>query len=425
MHDKVLNTIKKYDMLKDANSVTVALSGGADSVCLLHILYSLKDSLGITLSAAHLNHNLRGEESDRDEQYVRNLCERLNVPLIVGSADIKAEAEKRGESIELAARNIRYEFLKQNASGPVATAHTASDNLETVIYNTARGSGTRGMGGIPPVRDIYIRPLIECTRSEVEEYLSENGLGFVTDSSNLSDEYNRNFIRHKIIPAIKQINPSVEQTVAAASEALREDADFIEGMATKIYAIIGKGDSLDAELLKEQHPAVAKRVLAMLHKENTGATPDSFHIKGMYDILKSGGKMSLASGFSAVCDKKTFKIEKTKADKPKPHYTTEILYNNVYNLLLKNTADCDKIKGSLVVRTRKDGDSIRLSGRGCTKSLKKLFNELKIPNEERESLPVVSDDEGVVFIHSVGIAERVKLDGNTKNTVTFKVSKAL
>ncbi len=425
MRDKVLNTIKKYDMLKDANSVTVAISGGADSVCLLHILYSLKDELGITLRAAHLNHNLRGEESDRDEQFVRRLCEKFDIPLTVGSADIKTEAEKRGESIELAARNIRYEFLKKNWAGVVATAHTASDNLETVIYNTTRGSGTRGVAGIPPKRDIYIRPLIECTREEVEKYLCKNGLDFVTDSSNLTDEYSRNFIRHNIVPALKQINPSVEQTVASASESIREDGDFIDGMALKIYAIISKGDSLDAELLCEQHPAVAKRVLTMLHKENIGENPDSFHIKGMYHILKNGGRLSLPCGLSAVCDKKIFKIEKNESDKSKPSYTTEILYNNVYNLLLKNTADCDKIKGSLTVRTRQEGDSVCLAGRGCTKSLKKLFNELRIPNEERESLPVVSDDEGVVFIHSVGIAERVKLDQNTKNTVTFKVSKTL
>lgn len=425
MRNKVLNTIKKYDMLGDAEAVTVALSGGADSVCLLHILYSLREELGITLQAAHLNHNLRGEESDRDEQFVRRLCEELEIPLAVGYADVKTEAEKRGESIELTARNIRYGFLKDNAIGLVATAHTASDNLETVIYNTVRGSGTRGIAGIPPKRDIYIRPLIGCTREEVEAYLCENGLTFVTDSSNLTDEYSRNFIRHKVIPALKQINPSAEQTVAAASVALREDADFIDGMALKIYAIISKGDSLDAELLLEQHPAVAKRVLAMFHTENVGENPDSLHIKGMYDVLKSGGRLSLRENFSAVCDKKTFKIVKNQSDKPVSQYKTELLYNNVYNLLLKNTIDCDKIKGSLTVRTRREGDFIRLDGRGCTKSLKKLFCELKIPNDEREILPVVSDDEGVVFIYSVGIAERVKPDGNTKNMVTFKVSKTL
>ncbi len=423
MQEKVKRTLIKYKMLTDQESVTVALSGGADSVALLHILYSIKDELGIEVRAAHLNHNLRGEESKRDELFVRELCEKLSVPLAVGSVDVKAEA-KKGESIELAARNIRYEFLKKNSKGAVATAHTASDNLETVIFNTARGSGIKGMSGIPPVRDFYIRPLIECTREEVEAYLSENGLEFVSDSSNLSDDYSRNFIRHNIVPAMKELNPSVEHTVAANSENVREDADFIDGMATKIYAIISKENSLDAELLSEQHPAIAKRVLSMLFFENIGKKPDSFHINGMFGIL-GGGRIGLPKHFSAECDKKTFKISKNQADEPAVHYETELRFDNVYNLLLKNTVDCDKIKGHLTVRTRQEGDNIRLAQRGCTKSLKKLMNELKLPLAERDILPVAVDDEGVVWIYSVGVAERVLPDENTKKTVTFNVKKSI
>lgn len=429
MIDKIRNTIDKYDMLSASRDVTVALSGGADSVCLLYALCALREELGLTLSAFHLNHCLRGAESDRDEEFVRRLCATLGIPLTVERADIKAEAKRRGESIELCARNVRYELYKKHSNGIVAVAHTQSDNLETVLYNLVRGSGIKGIGGIPPVRDIFIRPLIDCTRAEVEIFLAQQNIGFVTDSSNLSDDYSRNFIRHNIVPSLKKLNPSVEQTVGTNSESLREDADFINSMATKIYCIIAKDDRLDAELLREQHPAVIKRVLAMLFFENSGTNADSLHINRMFGILMSGGKVSLPKGIAAECDGKQFRLFKEGEQPRASNYVTETVYDkicqdkNVYNLLLKNTIDCDKIKGKLTVRTRLEGDSIRLSGRNCTKSLKKLFNELKIPTHDRDALPVAADDEGVVWIYSVGVAERVAPDRDTVNIVNFKVSK--
>ncbi len=430
MVNKIKNTINKYGMLSASSDVTVALSGGADSVCLLYVLYELKDEFGLTLSAFHLNHCLRGEESDRDENFVTELCKKLDIPLTVERCDIKAQAESKGESIELCARNVRYELYKKHAGGLVAVAHTESDNLETVVYNMTRGSATKGLSGIPPVRDIFIRPLIECTRYEIEHYLKEKNIDFVTDSSNLSDDYSRNYIRHNIIPALKSINPSVEQTVSANSEVLREDADFLSGMATKIYSIIAKDDRIDATMLKEQHPSIAKRVLAMLFYEQSGNNADNLHINRMYEILQKGGKASLPCGLWAECDGKLFKICRD-GEKATFSYKTELVYeknekkSNVYNLLLKNRIDCDKIKGKLTVRTRNEGDSIRLCGRNCTKSLKKLFNELKIPTEERDILPIAADDEGVVWIYSVGVAERVKIDANTQNTVAFNVNKSL
>lgn len=425
MVQKVKATILKYGMLSHSSDVTVALSGGADSVCLLYALYNLREELGISLSAFHLNHCLRGEESDRDESFVRGLCERLRVPLVVERIDISAEAQKRGESIELCARNIRYELYEKYASGVVAVAHTESDNLETVVYNLARGSAIKGLGGIPPVRGKIIRPLIECTRDEVEAWLQKEKFPFVTDSSNLTDDYTRNYIRHNIVPKLKSLNASVEQTVSANCESIREDADFLVGMATKIYCIIAKENSLDAELLSEQHPAVAKRVLAMLFKEVSGQSADNLHTGRMYDALLFGRKVSLPQGFYAERVGKDFVIAKEGETPTQSVYETEIVYNNgnVYNLLLKNTIDCDRIEGSLVVRTRNEGDSITLAGRKCTKTLKKLFNELKIPHCDRDSLPVAADDKGVVWIHSVGVAERVAVGKDTEKTLSFNVKK--
>ena len=178
MLNSVKNAIKRYNMINGETEITVALSGGADSVALLLCLLELKDDLDVNISAAHLNHCLRGEESDRDEQFVRDLCKQLNVPLTVEKADVKGEADKTGESIELCARRIRYAFLERVTSGLIATAHTANDNIETVLFNMSRGTGISGLCGIPPKRDNIIRPLILVTREQVETYCAEKGVEF-------------------------------------------------------------------------------------------------------------------------------------------------------------------------------------------------------------------------------------------------------
>ena len=198
--NSVLKAIKQFSMLEKSHNVTVALSGGADSVSLLHILYELRDELGITLSAAHLNHMIRGDEALRDENFARQECEKLGIPFFCERADVPKYAKEHRVSTELAAREIRYEFLSNVSDGLIATAHTASDNIETIIFNLARGTGLKGLCGIPPVRENIIRPLIFCTREEIEAYCSANRLSYVTDSTNLSDDYSRNKIRHTIVP---------------------------------------------------------------------------------------------------------------------------------------------------------------------------------------------------------------------------------
>ena len=427
MINKIRNTIKKYDMFSASPNVSVALSGGADSVCLLYSLLKLKDEFNLNISALHLNHNLRGEESERDERFVRELCDKLMVPLKIESVDVLTESERRSESIELTARDLRYDFFKRNTNGTVAIAHTASDNLETVIYNLTRGSGIRGICGIPPKRDIYIRPLIEVTSNEVRGFLEENEIDFVIDSSNLTDDYTRNYIRHNVVPHLKKINPSVEQTIISSGSNLREDSEFLNETANKIDCITSLSDGLDAKLLREQPKAIAKRVLGIYFFEKTKTHADSFHINQMYAVLVGGTKQSLPENRLAICSETRFKIianEISNVD-----FETSVIYetvkkdSNVYNLLLKNAIDCDRIKGSLVVRTRNEGDSIKISGRKCTKSLKKLFNEQKIPLEERANLPVAVDDEGLVWVYGIGVAQRVMINEKTVNIARFDVNK--
>ncbi|MBP3692302.1 MAG: tRNA lysidine(34) synthetase TilS, partial [Clostridia bacterium] len=172
MINTVIEAIEQYNMLKNVKTVTVALSGGADSVALLLAMLQLRSRYGITVKAAHLNHNLRGEESDRDEQFVRSLCEQYKVELAVKSVDVKNLAQSTKQSVELAARAARYEFFAC-CDGVVATAHTADDNIETVLLNLVRGTGLEGICGIPPVREGFIRPLIMCTRAQIEQFCKE------------------------------------------------------------------------------------------------------------------------------------------------------------------------------------------------------------------------------------------------------------
>ena len=262
MIESVKATVKRYNMFSSEKSVTVALSGGADSVALLFALLEIKNEFGLNVSAAHLNHCLRGEESDGDELYVRKLCDKLDVPLICDRADVLGFARDNNQSIELAARNVRYEFLERVSNGLIATAHTADDNIETVLYNLSRGTGIDGGCGIPPVRGRIVRPLISATRADVEKYCELKGVNYRTDSTNLSDEYTRNRIRHGAVPVLKAVNTSAVKNVALFSERLRIDADYLIAEADRVYSEILLDGGLSVERLLELHPAIFTRCLS-------------------------------------------------------------------------------------------------------------------------------------------------------------------
>ncbi|MCM1150094.1 MAG: tRNA lysidine(34) synthetase TilS [Butyricicoccus sp.] len=222
---------KKYDMLPDGARILCAVSGGADSVCLLHLL----KSGGADVVCAHFNHRLRGAESDRDERFVRALCEKLGVECLTGAGDVARRAAENSIGTEEAARALRYEFLFESAekcgADRIATAHNAEDNAETVIMNLARGAGLRGLGGIPPRRGKIIRPLLQTTREEIIAYLAENGLGHVEDSTNAADAFARNRLRHHVLPVLRQQNEAAVLNIARAAELFRADEEYFREAA--------------------------------------------------------------------------------------------------------------------------------------------------------------------------------------------------
>ena len=425
MKKKVIAAIKQHNMLKSGDSVCVALSGGADSVSLLHVLCSLKDEYKLNISAAHLNHNLRGNESDADEAFVRNLCERLLIPLVVKSVDVSAIAKMSGDSIELAARKARYEFFATFTGCKIATAHTASDNVETVLLNMTRGTAIKGLCGIPHTRENFVRPLIFCTRADIEKYCDINNLKYVTDNTNLTDDYTRNKLRHNAVPVLKDINPSVEAAVTRMCEALTVDNDFIERAATEAFELGYNDDTLLLE--KGVHKAVAVRLINRFVFEKTGRYPDNLHLSEIYEALGEYRRIELFSGYYVSVNNLSLRIVNSLSVKNSSYRViTEIIskekfdsFKKINKLLLKKAVDYDKICGELSLRTRVEGDSIKLLGRNVTKTLRKLYNENKILPEIRDILPVACDELGVIWVCGCGISERVCVDETTKNVLVF------
>lgn len=431
MEKSVLTAIERFSLLDNTKEVTVALSGGADSMSLLYALFNLREKLGINLFAAHLNHMIRGKEALRDEEFVKKQCEKLGVPLFCERIDVPAFARERKLSTELAAREVRYDFFSRVGRGAVATAHTASDNLETLLFNLTRGSALKGLCGIPPKRGIFIRPLILCTREDVEAYCEKNGIPYVTDSTNLSDEYTRNKIRHRVIPVLKEINPNAEKSAVRTAAELSEDNLFLEECADKYLSDNLSGGGLDISDLPKA--PIAKRAIKKLAEISAPELSlDNLHITEIYRICNCGGRTGLPLGFYAeVKDRRLFFINQNEKKGKKFEFdvTFERRINDLFtngekinNLLLKNSLDCDKIIGKSVLRTRQAGDSIRLAGRGCTKSLKKLMNEYRVPAELRDSLPVLADDAGVIWIYGTGVAQRCAVTKNSKEIMIINAS---
>ncbi len=428
MKTQVLKAIERFGLLENAKNITVALSGGADSMALLGVLLQIREEFGLNVSAAHFNHMIRGEEAERDEEFVKAECKKRGVELFVGRGDVPLYARSNKISTELAARKLRYEFLNSVSKGLIATAHTASDNLETVIFNLARGSSIDGLCGIPPKRDNIIRPLILSSRKQIEEYCEENSIPYVTDSTNSSCEYTRNHIRHNIIPLLKEINPSIESAVLKSSNLLREDAEFLSETAETFLKENIKEDYLSLEGFDELPVSIGKRVIRRFIEDREDITLENIHIEEAYNIALNGGKSNLPKDKFAVCKRGKLSIEEKTAEYPeKTVKITECdnkFFENtqkVNNLFLNYSIDCDKIVGKWNIRTRLAGDSIRLKGRGCTKQMNRLLSEEGIPVSERDSLPVIADEKGVIWIHKIGVAERCAVTKNSKRVYIIEV----
>lgn len=428
-------------LIHSADLVLVAFSGGADSSLLLHLLNKYLCGSGTKLAAAHLNHMIRGDEALRDESFSAETAKKLGIEMYVKRVDIPSLAEKGG-SVEEIARRERYAFFSEIAEKLggrvlVATAHNADDNLETVLFNLIRGSGTSGMCGIPHVRDgMFIRPLITYSSDEIRSLCAKLGVDYVVDSTNLSTDYTRNKLRHLVIPHLKEINPAAHKAVLRMTASIKEDDSYLEELAEGFLSDVGE-NTVKRERLEKLHNAVLSRVIRKMYSSfacGTLHSIENIHIREIISHLRSASEPFCISvpGDGAFCfdgtecffvkngegkeaDSTPQLLEPEKPlvkngyiilltqDKPNKKYPS---YENIYNLSIHTAIKFDKIKSKLEVRTRRAGDSYRFGG--MTRKLKKLFCDKKLTEHERDRIPIVCDSEGILWIPSFPLRDGMK-----------------
>ena len=400
MLNKLCAFIKQQNMIQPGDHILCAVSGGADSVALVFALYLLKEKLQIQLSAAHFNHGLRSEESDRDEAFVRRLCDRFDIPLYV-KKDYVVPGDK---GLEAAAREARYRFLR-TLPGKLATAHTANDNAETVLMHLVRGTGLSGLCGITPVGDNLIRPMLTVTRAEVEAFLQEYCLEHVTDSSNATDQFLRNRLRHHVLPLLEGENPRLAENLSAMALLLRQDATALEQLAQEQY-------TLQVSALRSMQPALRSRILERFLKEHGLPEPERTHFNLVQSVVFSANpsaRVCLPCGITvARCYDTLQVLQPQETWQPLPVAVPGI--TSIPHLGLRLVCDEEGPgyrllpQGNVVLRPRQSGDTIHLPG--GSKTLKKLFIDRKIPAALRGNVPVLADEAGVLAVYGIGVDQK-------------------
>lgn len=417
---------EKYDMLPRGGRVLCAVSGGADSMCLLHMLWSARRELGIEIVAAHYEHGLRGEESLRDAEFVEGFCRDNNILCVVSHGNVAEYAEKNGLGTEEAARRLRYEFLEKTASelgcDRIATAHNADDNAETVIFNLCRGTGLAGLCGIPPVRGRIVRPLLDMTRADIERYLDSNGIPHVEDSTNALDDYSRNIIRHRVTPTLRELNPRFAEAALRTSELMRQDADFIDGAARELIGGNFDGESVDAHFLGTLHPTLSGRVIRMLCPQSLSQT----HVEAALELTRGSGlayldlpgirlrreqgRIYFGSGeHIEIKERRLIPGETLRIPEAGLVIRTDMIEKGeeINGLFKTYLFKFDGICGNMFVTSRRNGDRISPVDRNCTKSLKSLFTEAGMTQRQRDLTPIIRDEKGVIAVCGLAVDRRV------------------
>ncbi len=446
MMNKIKNTITEYNMIKKGDTVAVCLSGGADSMALFHFLCNEKENLQINLFAIHINHGLR-KESEDEEKFIKEYCENKNIKCYIHKAFMNDEKKPQGLSVETWARKVRYDYFHkiQNETNCIlATAHTLSDNSETVLFNLARGSNIKGLKGISPVRDGIIRPLINITRAEVENYCKENDVFYVNDLTNYETIYSRNKIRLEVIPVLKQINPAFENGINNFTKEMDETNTFLTQLSDNLYNKSIKEDYFLIEEILKADKVIIKNFLRNI-LENLDCLSYE-NIQSIYNaIIKNTRykKQLKTSLFCHIKDGKLFfkeKIDIKKNTQEKTVVFDEIIQFNDKKFIFtiinkediesfeksnKNTfnyyVNYDKINSKLKLRTRRENDKITLKKRKVTKPIKKLFIEDKIPLEKRESFTILASCEDVIWIDKYEENLKYTLQEDAKEVLVISI----
>ncbi|MCL2360484.1 MAG: tRNA lysidine(34) synthetase TilS [Defluviitaleaceae bacterium] len=426
MLSTVRKTIHKYNMLTSGDRVVVGLSGGADSVSLLSVLMALRNELQLTIYAVHINHNLRGEAARQDEGLARALCEDLGVSFFVYQADVRSFADVHRLGIEEAGRKLRYQYLHQAmvelGAQKIVVGHNSDDNAETVLLNLFRGTGLKGLCGIPPVNGVVIRPLLEVSRHEIEAYVDKNSLPFTIDDTNLSIDYKRNAIRNVIMPEIhKHFGNQTAGLIARNALFMRDDEDALVLFSQKKVRMVPYGFSpkiiLNVDSLLSHHVAIARRLLRDAISELRGEIGlediTSAHIESIIDIAqgRTGREISLP-GFKARREYENLVLHKDRQTQRFCHILSPDIPVNIPGMTIKlsitppyyplyskyctHSLNYDKVNMPLEIRTRRPGDKITLPG--GTKKLQDYFTDTKTPRALRDSTPLLAHGSDILWI---------------------------
>ena len=468
LHENLLATIRRFSMISPGDKVLAAVSGGPDSVALLHALWSLRDELGIGLHVAHLNHSFRGKESDQDAEYVSQLAENLGVGFTVEKVDVPEIQRTLRLSPEEAARLVRYEFLervadeiapRQRASRSVgranriAVGHTADDQVETVFLNILRGTGIDGLSGMPPVRGRIIRPLIEIRRSVVEEYVERHNLHPRIDATNLLATYARNRIRLELLPLLRrEYNPDIDTAILRLSELACEDSAYLNMEADEALDRLKTAEAQDT--LSVYVPgflscrlAIRRRVIrAAVRKWRGGLADIGFvHVEDLLRLLEVGKDFRYELPGPIYVERArenlTFSSSRTaelpiiycydlsipgKTEVPEADVIIEVeITSDIVEHVrppgsFEAVLDRSRIVGKLMVRSWRPGDRIRPLGLGGSKKVQDIFVDKKIPRAARHRIPIIADDEKIVWIAGIALSDLVKVTGDTREFLILR-----
>lgn len=402
-------------MTRPGDHVICAVSGGKDSMALLHVLWTLSASFSLTVTAAHMNHQLRGEESLRDASFVRDFCRERDIPLEMRQADVSGYARTHGLGLEESARKLRYDFLLElDPAAKIATAHTAEDNLETLLMHLIRGSGLHGLTGIPPVRQRIIRPLLTVSRGEIDAYLIEHQLPHVEDSTNRLDHCLRNRIRHRVLPLLEAENPNLPETVSRLTKTLRLEDSFMEDQAGRALEGAVTGGVLSISALRDQPEAIARRMLRQFLQAAPGLS--GRQLDGIMALCRGdspSAQYALSGGYKLTRVYDGIQLLPKEAEMPPEEIRleTEGTYRfGAWEIICRiGTAPARLPEGTLALaqreltapltlRRRRSGDKLRLPG--GSKKLSRLLIDWKIPAYQRDAIPVVSMGDTVVAVLS-------------------------
>lgn len=449
---KVVQTVRKYSMLSGGERVLTGLSGGPDSVALLHVLDELKDTFNLTLHALYINHGLRPEEIPDEIELCRDLAESLGITFKVEEAGVKALSERDGLSIQEAARRLRYgafeEYAHKMEADRIATGHHADDQAETVIMRLLRGSGPKGLSGIPPVRGRIIRPLIESERVEIIDYLKKNGFRYMVDTSNLKMKYQRNRMRQEILPLLREYNPNLTGTLCRTADIHREENKYLEVKVTEsLMRVISRKGEESAELflspLQNMDKVILRRALMRIVEETRGLRGVGLeHIERIINLIftgSSGSRVQLPGGIRAVKGYSTLTITSAKPERPGEYTLTlpgETVLKEAGILLISTIADkepgsadgksaavfdLDKLQFPLTVRPRRAGDFFYPMGFGKRKKLQDYLVDEKVPRELRDSVPLLISGDDIIWVVGHRADDRYKAAGACNRVLRITV----